>query len=389
MLISSPIFTKLMNVIGRKYTIMFVAVPQLFAWLSVGIGDSIYMYYVSRLFNGIGDGIIYTALLAYIGEIATPKVRGLWGNTVILSIYVGEFIINFVGTFLSVRDTGYLMCAFPLIFAIAFSFMPESPYYFLQCGRRDKAEESLRKLRMKDDVDIELKQLEADVRRQISESNNFMDLFKIVSNRKALFICCFVRFAQQFSGISAYLVYNQYLFQKAGGSISYSTSSNIFIGMLCIFVGIASYTLDKFGRRMTMMASCGGCFLILLSLVIYFYLSEYTTINVEDANWYPLFGMMSYTVIYSFGLGVMPTIVLSEMFSASVKGRCLTITNMFYALYLAVSTKIFQILMSNYGLIGPVALYTISCFVSMIVSYFCIPETKGKTLEEIQQMLKH
>lgn len=388
MVLSSPIYSVLMNRLGRKFTLLLIAIPQLLSWIAVASANSIHIFYLARILNGISDGGIFTALPAYIGEISTPKVRGFWGNVTTLSIYFGEFFINLIGTFLNVQETAYAMSVFPILFVAAFSFMPESPYYLLMKGDVNAAAATLRKLRMKDNVDLELKQLEADVLRQTSEPGRFKDLFTIASNRKAVCVAGFARFAQQFSGISSFVVYNQYFFQQAGGDISYQTASNIFVGILFVFNTLACFLLDKMGRRMTMIVSCAGSCLVLMTEVLYFYVNDYTNIDLQPVNWYPVVGMVFYTVIYSLGLGIVPTLMLSEIFSTSVKGVGLTTMNVFFAVFSSGSTKIFQVLTSSLGLVGPMALFSISCLVSTIVSVLYIPETKGRTLEEIQQELK-
>lgn len=388
MMLFSPLFSVIMNKIGRKYTILCIAVPHLIAWITTALADSIYMFYISRVFNGIGDAGIFTALPAYVGEISTPKVRGFWGNLATIGIYLGEFLINLIGSFLSIKETAYLCSVLPILFIILFAFMPETPYYLLMKGKEEEAKTSLQKLRMKKNVDGELKQLQLDVMRQVSEPSGFKDLFTIDSNRKALLICSFCRFAQQFSGISSFVVYNQYIFKQTGMDIDYKTSSNIFIGTMFLCNFLACFTLDKLGRRMTMITSCAGSTVVLLTLIIYFYLIEYTDVDLSLINWYPILGMLLYTIIYSLGLGIVPTLLLSEIFSTSVKGHALTLMNFGFGIYASSSTKIFQILTTHFGLVGPIILFTFCCFFSTIIFYLYMPETKGKTLEEIQQTLK-
>lgn len=384
--ISGIFFSKIMNSIGRKYSLLFICVPQLLSWILIAVANSIYIFYISRILAGIGDACAFSVLPAYVAEISTPKVRGMWGNVMVLSIYTGQLLINIVGSYCSIRDTAYIFISLPVIFAIVFSFMPESPYYQIMKGKEEEARETLKKLLRQEDVEDDLKQMVFDVKRQISEPGKFKDLFVISSNRKALLVAAFIRGAQQFGGISSFAVYSQYIFEQANIGIDPNTAAIVYNLMILVTNFIFTFTLDKLGRRLAMIISCFGCTIVLAMLTIYFWLA--TVLDLSDINWFPVFGMLLYVVFYAIGLGIVPTLILGELFSASIKGHGLCVMNIIFAVYVSSSTKLFQALSSMYGMHVPFLFFAICLFFSTIISFYVVPETEGKTLEEIQQSLK-
>lgn len=388
MIVATPIFCKLIDTIGRKRTVLTSGFLHIISWLFVAFSKNIYLFYVSRIFSGIADATVFASLPTYIAEVTTPSVRGLYGNALVVAIFGGQFLVNCVGYYSSIPMTAFILMAFPLLFLVTFVFMPESPYYLIMIGEEKSAENSLRRLRGRDDVQDELRQLDCDVKRQLSESGKFKDLWLIPSNRKSLIIANLARAFQQLGGISALVTYSQYIFIQAGGDISSGHAAMIFSGLLAFVNIFANLLTEKLGRRKSMISSCFGCGVILLALSIYFYLQMYTKVNVLNVGWFPVVGIVVYVLVFSLGLGVVPTVMLGEIFSASVRKYSTMVSNVVFGIFMCSVTKLFQFLMSSYGLCVPFLFFSLSCFVGSVSSYFIIPETKGKSLEEIQQSLK-
>lgn len=305
-----------------------------------------------------------------------------------VAIYLGIVSVNIVGGYLDIRTAGYVLIPMPVIFFVLFAFMPESPYYLLMKNEEEAARTSLQILRQSSNVEKEFKKLTLDVQRQNSEPGKWTDLFKNKANLKGLLACIFTRGAQQFSGMSAFNVYTQYLFQQSGGELSSTVSSIIFTSVVACMTAIASPILDKLGRKYAMLISSGGCAIVLASEAVYFYLKENNLVDVTDVRWYPLAGMIMYVVVFSIGMGLVPTLILSEMFSTSVKGKGLCLTNIFFQIFVMIGTKIFQVLSSNFGFYSPFLLFSVCCVFSTFLTFYLVPETKGKTLEEIQMSVK-
>lgn len=388
MIIATPLFCILLDKIGRKKNLLLMGTIHIVAWLLIAFGTNIYMFYLARAITGLGDACGFATLPAYIAESTTPKIRGMYGNTMMIIMFFGQFLINCLGFYLSISLTAFIMLSIPFAFLITFSFMPETPYYFVMKGQEDNARSSLKKLRRIPDVERELAQIIADVQRQMTEPSRYVDLWKIKSNRMAVIIANVSRGFQQFGGMSALLVYTQYIFEQAGGDLSSGVSAMIFSGMFAVANVFANFVSDRLGRRRSMIISSFFCGVALLGETIYFYIQQNTDIDVSAAGWFPVVGLAAYILAFACGLGVVPTLLLGELFSTGIRSKAAMTTNIVFAIYLSVINKLFQFLLTDFGLWVPFLFFTICLFLGSIGSYFIIPDTKGKTLEEIQQMLK-
>lgn len=385
-MLSGLVFAKLVDKIGRKYTALLVVIPYILAFMVIAVANNIYVFYLARAIVGVGDAGLFSALPTYIGEITTPKVRGSWGNCIAAFMYIGQTMINVIGGYTTIKQTAIICLCFPILFLCAFSFNPESPYYCIMKGDKDKARKALQVLRQTDNVETEMLQLESDVRRQMSEPGTWKDLFMIKSNRRALLAGMALRWFQQLCGISVFSVYTQYIFQQAGGSISAIQSAIIFQGAVTAGNIICAFFVDKIGRRSATMSSLFCCALVLAGEAVYFYISlKHPEVDLSYFQWTPLVGMLIFVPVFSFGLGIVPTLMLGELFSTSIKAKGLCALNINLGLAVSTLSKIFQLMTTKFGLYSPFTLFAVSCFINTGVAYYIVPETKGKTLEEIQQ----
>lgn len=387
MVIATPLFCKLTDSIGRKKTLLLTGIIQLTGWLLVAFAENIWLFYLSRAMYGISDACIFAALPAYIAEVTTPKIRGLYGNMLVVSFF-GQFLSNFVGYYCSISTTGAIMSIFPILYTIFFSFMPETPYYLVMIDNLDEAKNSLKKLRGTHDVTDEIDQIKKDVDRQLSETGNFKDLWLIQSNRKALFVTILTRGAYQLSGFVALVGYSQYVFQEAGGVIPNGIAAMVVSAMFCVFIIFSGVISDRLGRTKSMIISCSVCGLSFLAEAIYFYLQDGEIIDLSPVNWFPLAGIVVFAASFCAGLGVVPTLISGEIFSTSIRKHANGVANAVFAAYGTVLVKVFQVMMTRYGLWAPFLFFGVCNLANGVMSYFVVPETKDKTLEEIQQMLK-
>ncbi|KAG5879051.1 hypothetical protein JTB14_003614 [Gonioctena quinquepunctata] len=268
--------------------------------------------------------------------------------------------------------------------------MPESPYYHIIKGETDDARSALRFLKQKQDIEEDLISLQKDVSRQMSESGKWKDLFEIESNKRAFQAAIFLRTSQVFGGLTIFIVYIQFIFEKSGGNVSPELSSIIYTGLsfvLNIFVVI--FVVHRFERKRAYTFSLLPCAVILLLTSLYFYLDKFfPDIEVSNFNWIPITGLILYEIFASFGIAVIPTLMLGELFSASIKSKAMMIMSLLFGILVCASNYIFHTLYFNIGLYAPFLFLGICSSISTVLSFYLIPKTKGKTLEEIQQTLK-
>lgn len=343
---------------------------------------------MARFIGGVGDACIFSTLPSYIGEVATPKVRGFWGNVIVCYGLSGQVYINVVGGYLNVKTAALISLISSAIFVLTFSFAPESPYFYVMKNRRDDARVALQKLRRINDVEDELVSIELAVKRQLSESCKWKELLVVRSNRKAIVAGMFLRSVPHLAGVSVFLMYTQYIFQQCGGNLSAIESSIIFSTAMVVCSVTASAIIARLGRRLPLIISLTGSSVALALLAVYFYIMQKTTIDLTNLNWVPLACMLIYVVFFAMGALTVPTLMLSELFSASIKAKGLCILIIVFSVWVSVTSKLFHLLDTNLGLYAPFAFFCVCCLCNIFIALKIVPETQGKTLEEIQQLLR-
>lgn len=255
-------------------------------------------------------------------------------------------------------------------------------------GDREGAEDSLQKLRGKTDVKYELDDMKIIVEAQMSQKKGLKEILMTKSNRNALLILVGLKAAQQFSGITAFLFYVQIIFENAGGHFSSAVSSILFGLVQLISSVFSALVVDKIGRKPLLILSCIGTAIALTIQGTYFYLQDQNYPGLSEFNWIPLPTMLFFVVTYSFGLGVIPYMMPGELFPTNIKAKALCIMDLYLALAAFFVAKLYQIIADSYGTYVPFFLFTFCCILSLFFVIFCVPETKGRSLEEIQEWLK-
>lgn len=326
-------------------------------------------------------------LPVYIAEVLSPDIRGAVGTLSTLIAAFGCLFINLVGSYTDIHTAALACLVFPLLHWICFINFPETPYYLLMKGNVERARESLKVLRGSRDTEKEILMLTCDVARQMSESGKYIDLFIIDSNRKAFLLVTVTRIAQQFTGISAFSSYYQILIEQTTDLSPVMGSSLILLTQI-VMILLASKFVDRFGRKPLLITSASLTSLVLVTLGIYFTLKDYTSLDLSSIDWFPLPTMVLFIISSFLGLGVVIPIVVSEIYSTSIKGKAISLGSVVFASTMMASTKFYQYSADNFGLAVPFFGFAASAFFGALFFHFKLPETKGKTLEAIQQELK-
>lgn len=378
-----------MDKIGRRLTIVLIAIPQFAAWTLIATATTPFHIYLSRIIAGIGDALNLSVCPAYIAEIAEPRVRCTWGNMFPVSSYVGQFVVNLIGCFLNVRQTAMVFMAIPVLQVFLAALIPESPYYLIMRDRVDSARKSLQMLRWKDDVEDELSEMAKAVKKQISQPGTFYDLFMNKANRKALFISSGLRTIQVFSGFAALVIYTQYIFQKSKVEISNSTLANLFTGLMLTAISLSVFLVKKYNRKTVMTLSCVGSGTVLLVVTIYLFTEANIETNISYLRWIGVSGIFMFIITFSPGQGTVPMLVLGELFPTNIKSKAMCALCVVFGCCILSCSKIFHFLSHNFDMYVPFAMFTIYCFIGAWFSHRYVPDTRGKTLEEIQQCLRN
>ncbi|CAH1124050.1 unnamed protein product [Ceutorhynchus assimilis] len=374
--------------LGRKASILLAAVISLIAWILIAVANDVIYLYVARFMVGLSGDVAFVAAPMYIAEIADKKIRGFLAGVIYVMMLVGILVVYAVAPFAPFYACSVIGSVFVIIQLISFPFMPDSPYYLLQKNKNDKAKRHLLRLRTNDNVDKEMEEITTAVNRQRSERGRPQDLILSKSNRKALIIMTVLNASQHFSSISVMLMNLHSILKEAESEyISFEVAGILFSTFMLIAATIADFTVDKFGRKGLLISSSLLSGLSLLVLAIYFTMKN-SNYDVKGISWIPIAAVMVYAAVFKFGLGIIPIVMTAELFPAKVKAMGMTLADFSYLFFGLISVEMYQRLIHAYYLDIPFYIFASSTLLTAIFSWWYIPETKGKTLEEIQYILK-
>ncbi|KAK5645199.1 hypothetical protein RI129_006499 [Pyrocoelia pectoralis] len=371
---------------GRKASILAGVVQSVLSWILIGCASSVEFLYVGRFLSGLAADVGFVTIPIYTAEIADKKIRGFLGSWIYLMMLIGVLVMYSVGPYVTIPISSAVGCSFLLLELCIFPFMPESPYFYILRGNPKAARTSLRKLRPCENVDKELEEITASIETQMSEKGGVTDLLFTKSARKALLITVLLNFAQHFSCYSVILMNLHSILDEADVKFNASTAAIVFSTLMLLSALFSSVIVDRTGRKVLLCSSSILTGLSMLVLAIYFALKN-NGVNVESHNWIAIFSVMCYAFSYKYGLGLLAVVVAAEIFPTNVKTIGMTIGDTTYSISSILSIYMYQMLKDMYGIHVPFFIFTVCCFFVAIFSAFCIPETKGKTLHQIQLIL--
>ncbi|XP_060528941.1 facilitated trehalose transporter Tret1-like [Cylas formicarius] len=377
--------------IGRKYSMLLASAVTFVVWIVIGVAKNMTYLYAARFFAGMAGDMAFVAAPMYIAEIAHPKIRGFLSSIIYLMMLIGILFVYAIAPFVPYYVPSIVGGALALIELVTFAFMPESPYYLIFRNLNDEARASLGKLRKydrSDEVEKEFEDICQAVRRQKTEKGRPQDLILIPSNRKAILIMTVLNGSQHLSSISVLLM-NLHLILNEAGSVYIETSyaAIIFAALMFIAATTASMILDRCGRKVLLTISALLTGTSLLVIAIYFNLMA-AGHDVKSISWLPIVSVMCYAAVFKFGLGIVPIVVTAEIFPTKMKAIGMTLADSMYVLFAIISLELYAWLHDAYGNHVPFYLFSACCYLTALFTIFVIPETKGKTLEEIQMLLK-
>ncbi|XP_023023948.1 facilitated trehalose transporter Tret1 isoform X2 [Leptinotarsa decemlineata] len=374
--------------IGRKKSLLVAALISLLSWLMILLANKMWHMFIARFLFGVTANTSFVAAPIYIAEIADHNIRGFLSSVIYLSMLVGLLLVYSIGPFCSFYIPPAIGITVLAIELITFPFVPESPYYLLFKGDKENGQKSLHFFRPNKDITNELEDITKAVERQKNETARIQDLILVKSNRKAITIMAVLDAGQHFCAISVILM-NLHLILDAAGSIYVDSSiaAVIFAVIMLVVACVASLQVDRYGRKALIIGSTILTGVFLLTLAVYFHL-KLIGYNLENVSWIPIVVIMFYAASFKLGIGIVPVILTAELFSTKMKALGMTIADLMYVFGAIISLQLYQWLSNSYGMHIPFYLFGSSSFFVTFFTIWYIPETKGKTLEEIQFILK-
>jgi SP family facilitated glucose transporter-like MFS transporter 8 len=279
--------------------------------------------------------------------------------------------------------------ALPILFAVCFFFFPETPHFYISKGKKEEASQSLQFLRGKsaEGVQEELASITLSVEESMKDKATIKDLFANAGNIKALIICSGLISFQQLSGINVVLFYSQSIFEKTGSSMAPEIST-ILVGIVQVLAsGATPLVADRLGKKLILLTSAAGMAASLGTMGLFFLLSSIEYSELDSIMWLPVASLIIFVIFYCVGFGPLPWAVLGEMFPANIKSIASSVvaSNCWILGFLIL--KYFATIDAALGTHWSFWIFGIFCIVAFVFTFIFLFETKGMSLQQIQNKL--
>ncbi|XP_040261650.1 solute carrier family 2, facilitated glucose transporter member 8 isoform X1 [Bufo bufo] len=382
--------------IGRKLSLMLCAFPFVFGFVLIISAQNVWMMLGGRVLTGLASGVTSLVVPVYISETSHSRVRGALGSCVQLMVVTGILGAYIAGMLMGWRWLAVLCSIPPVLMLMYMCLMPETPRYLINKKRQTEAMAALRFLRGPNvDHQWEYLQIEASGGQQ-EDSLKMADFWK-PSMYKPFIIGVLLMFFQQASGINAIMFYADMIFEEANFENS-SLASVIVALVQVVFTAVAALIMDRAGRKLLLLVS-GVVMAVSTGLFgVYFRISVVNMNNssglmspegmvegpTDPLAWLALLSMGLFIAGFAIGWGPIPWLLMSEIFPLRARGVAsgvCVVTNWGCAFLV---TKVFHQLLDLLTSYGTFWLFAAFCGLNVLFTVLCVPETKGKTLEQIE-----
>ncbi|HEY0274166.1 MAG TPA: sugar porter family MFS transporter [Chitinophaga sp.] len=368
---------------GRRAGLMLAALIFALSSVAIALATKLAFFMAMRFIAGIGVGMASMLCPLYIAEVSPAAVRGR--NVAInqLTVVIGILVTNLVNYYLARTGTASwrwmfgLGAAPSLVFLAGVLWLPESPRWLIKAGQVGKAESILHKIGSADFAAA----TRADIVKSLQGAPP--PTFKAVFHknvRPAVLVGITLAVFQQLCGINVVFNYTSTIFQSVGARLDRQLFETVVIGLVnLVFTLLAMWQVDKLGRRPLMLAGSLG--LSLLYIVLAFLLQRHAA-----AGYVSIFVMLAIGM-YALSLAPVTWVLIAEIFPNKIRDAASTVAIicLWGAYFVLVFT--FPILAGWLGTYGPFYLYAVICFLGFLFVKSNVKETKGQTLEELEQHL--
>lgn len=377
----------LVDYIGRRRTILFTAPPFFIGWILIATAHVVHLVLAGRAICGLCVGVGSLAFPVYLGETIQPEVRGTLGLFPTAIGNIGILVCYVAGKYLDWSYLAYLGAVLPIPFFILMLMIPETPRWYITQGRNDEARKALQWLRGKNaKIENEMRDIAMSDTENETTDSTVKELFskKYV---KSISICLGLMAFQQLSGINAVIFYTVQIFKMSGSSVDEHLST-IIVGVVNFgSTFVATALIDRVGRKVLLYFSSVTMIVTLIILGTFFYVRDIFNMDVSSLGWLPLTSVMLYLLGFSLGFGPIPWLMMGEILPAKIRGPSASICTAFNWLCTFTVTKTFHNILEGIGPYGTFWLFGCICFVGLFFVVICVPETRGKSLEQIENKL--
>ena len=377
----------LSDIYGRKKIIIATALIFIAGSLFSAVAPNVGCLIAARMLVGIAVGMVNFIVPIYLSEISPQKIRGMLVSLYQLAITAGilfSYLIN--GIYADSEYSWRLMMfsgIYPaVILLLGIIVLQDTPRWLISKKRDKEAAEVFQKIEPEIDIKARIKEIKATLQSEQKGKKTRLQFQKWML--MPIFVGVGMMFAQICTGINTVIYYTTTIFKVSGFSEnSAAIYATIGVGIVnFLMTGIAIVFTDRLGRKPLLYAGTIGMMLSMLCLGMAF---NYADTLGENLRYVATASVMVYIACFAFSLGPVTWIMVSEILPLRIRGLAMsicTVSNFFFNFIIVLS---FPVLLQHIGEAHTFWIYAGICFISLFFFHFYVPETKGRSLEEIER----
>ncbi len=372
--------------LGRRRILIFSAVLFGVSAIGAALPRALNEFIAARFAGGLAIGVASVLAPLYIAEVSPPRIRGRLVSLNQMAIVTGillAYLVNWLLSFLGPGGWRWMFAAAAVpsaAFFVALFFVPESPRWLTEYGRADEALAVLTRVGGREEALKSMKEIQEVI---AEETGSLRDLLQ-PGMRRALAIGVALAVLQQVTGVNTVLFYGSIIFkeQVGGHSESAAIGANVIVGVInFLFTIVALWIIDRVGRKPLLLFSSAAMGASLVGLALAFLVQPPPAMLILGL-------ILLFTASFAVGLGPAVWVVMAEIFPTRVRGRAMSIATISLWVACVALTLTFLSLAKALGISGAFIIYAVMCAAMFIVVWSLTPETKGRSLEEIERMWK-
>lgn len=404
----------LMTKFGRQRAHLISTIPALMGWLVFIFGNSVPLFILARLLHGLALGLRTPLAAILVAEYTDPKYRGAFIGTFAISLGMGIFLSHLWGAYLSWKMTAAVCGLFPLVAMIIISLSPESPSWLVSKRKFEEARKAFRWVRGKgtqqqEELESMINAQEMDreeERRDRAEThvcnNIFKKIFETISDVIKIFkkqefykpaiIAISMLIVFEFGGAHIVAAYGNIILQavldkKEAKDVAWQFTVIDLLRTVCAFLAI--FLLKTFKRRTILFTSGVMTVLSMVAISVFIY---WRRAGIFTTPWMlnilPLSLMITYTLSFCLGLAALNWVICGEVFPLAYRSLGSALSTSFLTPAFVISMKSAPHLYASIGVEGAYLVYSAILTVFLSVLYVLLPETKDRTLQDIEDSFK-
>lgn len=374
---------------GRKKVMITTAVLYVVAALGCALSTSVLPLNISRFISGIAVGATSVVGPMYISEISPAKKRGMLVSLNQFAITIGILVAYVLDYFLIDLggDSWRYMLAVPAVFGVLYfifliTSFPESPRWLMAHGKYEEAVEVLRKIGGEKFVQEDLPEIEASLNEEKKDEKvSFTELFRGKTG-KIVFIGTLIAAFQQITGINAVIMFSPEMFKAAGVQSDIALANSMLVGFVNFLMTIVALRLvDSKGRKTLLLWGAAGMILSLAYLTYEFSKDTQSPAGV-------LIALLAYISFFAASFAPVMWVIISEIYPVHIKGMAMSFSTAISWLCTFLTIQFTPIISGALGMQWVFGIFGIFSVIAFVFVKIWIPETKGKSLEQIQKEMK-